>query len=1205
MKFIRLQAALLALILCVSGLTFPALADDDYAVFVDECFDDFEEGVKGSETSLSPAFTIEANSIGDGYVRVEEDPDGNLFLMSHVFTQVYLTNALTDPYVFSVSSSEMQGAHQAGVFLRAPQGSGAYYEGDGGDPQRGTSTGMSGIWFYTYGNKLEVNVKTFDGKMPNKIADNTVSFDMPEGAYCGNGQYVTLRFEDDGETIAVYADDGLVCTVVLSVGEDTKRARSAGVNAVCCKTVRVLDADGNEALSVSDTLVSLNESVVGWATRVANIKIDNVYIATAGGSSAETGQAEQETEPDVEPLEPSLADELDKSFPVVHKDRAYPWLKIESKTYTYDFSETDITAYSQDPALATASLRTNMVFDGETLKCKSGKSFSFGSGIFLGDDYGFVGGKVSFKLDLLGGSLTVGTRLEKGASDPSRKGLWLKITGTSVTVTEPLSGFYARVPLNPPKGPGEYVITDDVDNVTLSLDGKTIVTVQYLNVHGDLLVRDADGKPVAYMQNTGLNSAGYFTLYANKLDGYIDDLCFDHVTVADTTVLSGDHTPDYSTWVATDDRNRTTPVSDTNTVRADKQVGLFYFVCLTGDITSDLPLDITTLYLTRTKLEFTDLLSDPKLGGGFFWAEPYFGYYKNNDAFIYRRHAYMLEAAGVDFIFLDNTNGATYTAAELLLFDTWKQIREEGGSTPDICVFGGSSSGAVLNNLRGSIYSDANWDKYYDLFYKYEGKPLYLGKESTFGDDNLAWAKEHLTVRDCWAWQDADNTWSWMQEYKISPDGTEVQYVNGGPGRDANGKFEALALCIGHHPTTNKGRSYVNTVFPTVDNDYGFSLDSGAGAGMAGQFEAIKMLDPTVMLITGWNEWSAGLGHDGERVYAGTQVRGKFFMVDTFNTEYSRDAEPMRMRQGDQVGFGDNYYYQMVSIIREFKGQTALPQASGQQTVDIRVPSDWDNVGPVYRDNAGDAAVRHNEGSSVYTMYVNNTARNDFDYAKVSQDKDYLYFTVSCVHDVVKDDGQNWMNLFINLDGDPATGWEGFDFAINRDRDAHYVSIESLADGWDGAHVGQALYTVDGKSMTIRVSKAALGVSGEVSGFLFKWADNSTWTGSVMEFMDLGDTAPNDRFAYKYVGGMGETRDVTYTLDGEALRDECRPLPSHAAPGSEETQPEAQSSGDPAQSATEPGEIETKASRGCKSVLPGILPVILLAGAALGKKKHD
>ena len=44
-----------------------------------------------------------------------------------------------------------------------------------------------------------------------------------------------------------------------------------------------------------------------------------------------------------------------------------------------------------------------------------------------------------------------------------------------------------------------------------------------------------------------------------------------------------------------------------------------------------------------------------------------------------------------------------------------------------------------------------------------------------------------------------------------------------------------------------------------------------------------------------------------------------------------------------------------------------------------------------------------------------------------------------------------------------------------------------------------------------------------VKELLFKWADNSTVTGSVMEFMDLGDAAPNDRYAFHYVGYAGET----------------------------------------------------------------------------------
>ena len=56
------------------------------------------------------------------------------------------------------------------------------------------------------------------------------------------------------------------------------------------------------------------------------------------------------------------------------------------------------------------------------------------------------------------------------------------------------------------------------------------------------------------------------------------------------------------------------------------------------------------------------------------------------------------------------------------------------------------------------------------------------------------------------------------------------------------------------------------------------------------------------------------------------------------------------------------------------------------------------------------------------TVYVNNTGRNDFDTAKVSQDAEYLYFTVTCVNDIVTDDGMNWMNLFLNTDGKSATG---------------------------------------------------------------------------------------------------------------------------------------------------------------------------------------
>ena len=109
---------------------------------------------------------------------------------------------------------------------------------------------------------------------------------------------------------------------------------------------------------------------------------------------------------------------------VGHSDRNYPWLERSTETYLYDFTRTDILTYSQDAKLATASLRTNMVFADGKLSCKPGKTFSFGSAVFLGDDYGLAGGDLSFRLALTGGRLAIGSRLQKKAAAAGQLGLW-------------------------------------------------------------------------------------------------------------------------------------------------------------------------------------------------------------------------------------------------------------------------------------------------------------------------------------------------------------------------------------------------------------------------------------------------------------------------------------------------------------------------------------------------------------------------------------------------------------------------------------------------------------------------------------------------------------------------------------------------------------------------------------------------------------
>ncbi len=827
-------------------------------------------------------------------------------------------------------------------------------------------------------------------------------------------------------------------------------------------------------------------------------------------------------------------------------DRQYDWLEADTKTLTYDFTSTNILTYSRDENLANASLRTNMIFDGETLSCKDKKTFSFGSAIFLGDDYGIRGGELSFDLKQTGGKLSVGLRLSKTAAKVENRGIWFTFDGTGkMTVTSPESALNAV--MEGVQTDGRMTFRDMVDTIEV-LSAETVVArITYNSYNGAISVEKPDGTVVHKVKTSTANPAGYFTLYADSMKGTIDNLSFTHTTLTRNDRVMEAPAVDYAQWVAIDDRDRVTPTYETTgDVREEKQVGLFYFLNHTGS-SYDTPRDTTYLYNTLGLDGMRDFLSQKVNASGYYWAEPYFGYYLNTDAWVYRKHAYMLEAAGVDFIFVDLSNGATYDKGLTMLFDTWKAIRDEGGSTPDICLMGATSIGAVWNNVRGYIYSDVGVEKYGDLFYEYKGKPLLMADISGLNAETQAELTERFTIRHTWAWSINNSVWNWLQEYKFAEDGTPI-LSNGSWGHDGNGNHEELAVCMGHHPTTSKGRSYVGTLIKR--DDYGFGLDSGAGIGFANSFKAVKKLDPDMMLITGWNEWSAGLQHDTVRDFAGMD-RNDFYLVDQFNTEYSRDGEPMKLRDGDGVGFGDNFYYQMAGYIREFKGWKAAESASGQATIDLSDPNAWTDVGPTFNDTANDTEWRSEDGNFIGYTYVNNSGRNDLLTAKVSQDTDYLYFSIKTAEDIIIANDSDWMNLFLNVDGDSTNGWEGFDFVLNRARDGHYVTVESLAEDWYGKHIGQALYTVNGDTMTIRLAKKVIGLSGTATEILFKWADNATVDGHVMEFMDKGDTAPNDRFAFRYTcasDAPAATETVKYKLiapDGSSveLRDETTLLP--------------------------------------------------------------
>ena len=578
------------------------------------------------------------------------------------------------------------------------------------------------------------------------------------------------------------------------------------------------------------------------------------------------------------------------------------------------------------------------------------------------------------------------------------------------------------------------------------------------------------------------------------------------------------------TWAASDDLNRQLPLN-VDVKDKDRKVGIFYFMWHKG--TGEL-MDHSLAYATGGIEEFERVMQLGRLGFSHYWAEPYFGYYRSDDEWVIRKHIYQLANAGVDFIFFDVTNGLIYEPILEVILKVWLEVRKEGYKTPEIMFNAGDNFDLASSSFYKLWTQFFNNSEYDELWLQWQDKPLFLGPRSLVNSlpDEV---REKFTFRACWAntkddWYtstDGKGAWAWADMYPQKP------------GKSLDGDVEQMIVMCGFWVNgsygTNAGRSYHNGKQPPnkTDRDYGFSLvddTSPHGYAFQEQFDLAKEIDPPVVMITGWNEWWAGRWDNylpggvnpakGQRI-ANTYIvdpddplRRNYF-VDCLNGEYSRDIEPVKGL------YNDNYYYQMVSNIRQYKGTRPVPCAVGQKTIDIYgCPCQWDSVGPDYLDYKGDIVKRDAVSYVGEIHYTKDSGRNDFVTMKVSSDDDFLYFYAECAGEITSPEGTNWMNLFINSDCKYDNGWYGYNYIINRYQNGNAASIERFADGtWATEKVGDAEFSVKGKIMQIKVSKSLLNIKDE---FHFKWADNSVNDGNIMEFIDKGDVAPNDRFNYIY-----------------------------------------------------------------------------------------
>lgn len=329
------------------------------------------------------------------------------------------------------------------------------------------------------------------------------------------------------------------------------------------------------------------------------------------------------------------------------------------------------------------------------------------------------------------------------------------------------------------------------------------------------------------------------------------------------------------------------------------------------------------------------------------------------------------------------------------------------------------------------------------------------------------------------------STWDWSM------------YVAQNAAPETNGHCSAFNL----PGAQGRDFSFRNGFDPRVDGYlYGWNFQE--------QWDRAFEIDPELVFVTGWNEFIAGQWLP-EHSWTGDP----FSFVDQFDWKRSRDIEP-NLGWGDK---GDVYYLQLVDNVRKFKGMTPPEPVSASKSIKIGKSNQWNNVTPIYNHYKGNTFHRDHVGRN-NTYYINTTGRNDIVKAKVARDQQSIYFYVESTEKLTSRNDPNWMLLFIDIDRDKSTGWNGYDFILNRQSPTSKKVIveKNIGNRWEWQEVKRVPYAVKNNQLEIKLDRETVGMIGTKLDFEFKWNDNMQENGNIMDFYVNGDTAPGGRFNFVY-----------------------------------------------------------------------------------------
>ena len=581
-------------------------------------------------------------------------------------------------------------------------------------------------------------------------------------------------------------------------------------------------------------------------------------------------------------------------------------------------------------------------------------------------------------------------------------------------------------------------------------------------------------------------------------------------------------------WTSTDALGRKLPTfEEVGPRRPGKFVGMFYWTWHGSELAFSDPVNnqiISQLYPEAIN-DFNhpvwpEWKPDPIGHHTHHWNKPLFGYYRTTDPWVLRRHAQMLADAGVDLIVFDATNGSyTWKESYDVLFKVFEKARQDGVHVPKFAFMLGFGPWPKAREALQKIYDDIyKPGRYKKLWFHWKGKPLVMA----YHDDVPEPIRSFFTFRPGQPLytggphKGRSDQWGWLELY---PQNGYVKNEKGG--------FEQVTVGVAQNATLTQWPASMNSPEEVLGRGYtkkqgpNHSPDAIArGLNFQEQWERAHELDPELVFVTGWNEWIAGR----HKEWGGTPNA----LPDQFNDEYSRDIEPV------YGSFTDNYYHQLIANVRRFKGMGPPPKASEKTKIIIDGRfDDWQEVQPEYRDHKGDTLHRHHAGYGPNLVYTNTTGRNDLVLAKVAGDQDdNLCFYIKTTEPLTTPKGQGWMTLFLDLDNDKKTGWEGYDLVVNRleprpkipkDNQAEaasngilQASIEGSLNGEVWQTIGQATLKYHANQLELCVPRRFLHDKKFPFRFEFKWSDNINPDGKVLRFYTDGDAAPDGRFNYVY-----------------------------------------------------------------------------------------